>query len=153
MSTLGLSSCVISSLCVPDEEFQRINPTTQVALFALCLGQCSSQRNITWNVYRGSMNTTSNVTQWTLFNQMNVWRDLWFFGTVFHSINLRFHFSLFKGRTRTISPVPRHCFWPIHEFICGNSKWFIHFFPKAVQVPFIFWLTNLLKMALVQSIH
>jgi hypothetical protein len=97
MSIIDIFSCVISTLCVPDEKFQRINPTTQVALFALCLGQCSSQQNITWNVYQGSMNTSSNITQWILFNQMNIWRDLWFFGTFFHCTGCRDHYLSVQG--------------------------------------------------------
>ena len=91
--TFDLFSCVIETLCVPNLEFQLINPTTQVALFALCLGQCSSQRNISWNVYQGSINTSSNIPQWTLFNQINIWRDLWFFGRSFYSTCWRNKFA------------------------------------------------------------
>ncbi len=57
-------------------EFQLVNPTTQVALFALCIGNCTTLQNIQWNVYSGEMTNASNFTQWTLFNQTNPW----FFG-------------------------------------------------------------------------
>jgi hypothetical protein len=67
-------------MCVPNMEFQLVNPTTQVALFALCLGNCTDIRNITWNVYQGLLNSSTNVTQWILFNQMIAYQNIWFFG-------------------------------------------------------------------------
>ncbi|CAF1191151.1 unnamed protein product [Adineta steineri] len=73
--------CVISTMCVSNMEFQLVNPTTQVALFALCIGNCTNIRNITWNIYQGSLNSSSNVTQWILFNQMTAYQNIWFFGT------------------------------------------------------------------------
>ena len=57
--------CVIESLCSPNLEYQFINPTTQVALFSLCIGNCSSIKNIIWNVYSGK----ANSSLWILFNQ------------------------------------------------------------------------------------
>lgn len=67
-------------MCVSNSEFQLINPTTQVALFSACLENCSSEINITWNIYYGIMNSSSNVTQWTLFNQTIQYENIWFFG-------------------------------------------------------------------------
>ena len=64
--------CVIVTLCSPNLEYQFVNPTTQVALFSLCIGNCSSIKNITWNVYSGQ----SNSSLWILFNQT----ENWFFG-------------------------------------------------------------------------
>ncbi|CAF1149550.1 unnamed protein product [Adineta ricciae] len=76
-SPLVLIGCVIETMCVSNsDEFQLLNPTTQVALFSICDGNCTVNLNITWNVYYGQMNSSANVTQWTLFNQTN----LWFFG-------------------------------------------------------------------------
>jgi hypothetical protein len=66
-------------MCVPNMEFQLVNPTTQVALFSLCLGNCSSIENITWNIYQGS-NASLSTVQWTLFNQINQYENSWFFG-------------------------------------------------------------------------
>jgi hypothetical protein len=65
---------------VPNMGFQLVNPTTQVALFALCLGNCTDIRNITWNIYQGLLNSSTNVTQWILFNQTNAYQNIWFFG-------------------------------------------------------------------------
>ena len=57
--------CVIVTLCSPNLEYQFVNPTTQVALFSLCLGNCSSIQKIVWNVYSGQ----ANSSLWILFNQ------------------------------------------------------------------------------------
>ncbi|CAF1452778.1 unnamed protein product [Adineta ricciae] len=72
--------CIIQTVCIPNLEFQLVNPTTQVALFSACSSNCSTIVNITWNVYFGSMNSSSNVTKWTLFNQTDVYENIWFFG-------------------------------------------------------------------------
>ncbi|CAF3897839.1 unnamed protein product [Rotaria sordida] len=73
--------CVIWTMCVPNLEFQLINPTTQVALFAICLENCTTIQNITWNIYQGSMNSSSNFTKWIQFNQIISYQNIWFFGT------------------------------------------------------------------------
>jgi hypothetical protein len=63
-------------MCIPNAEYQLINPTTQIALFSHCLlKNCSSIENIKWNVYSGEMNSTLNITIWTLFNSTD-----WFYG-------------------------------------------------------------------------
>ncbi|CAF4148171.1 unnamed protein product, partial [Adineta steineri] len=72
--------CVISILCVPNLEYQFVNPTTQVALFAICVGNCINLQNIKWNIYQGSDNSSSNYTQWTLFNNTVLYENIWFFG-------------------------------------------------------------------------
>ncbi|CAF3869870.1 unnamed protein product, partial [Adineta steineri] len=74
--------CVISPMCVPNLEFQLLNPTTQVALFTICIGTCTNLQSIKWNIYQGSDNSTaSNYTQWTLFNNTILYENIWFFGT------------------------------------------------------------------------
>ena len=72
--------CVIWTLCEPNMEFQRVNPTTQVALASECVGDCTTLRNITWNVYCSTGNSASNQTTWTLFNQSTAHAKAWFFG-------------------------------------------------------------------------
>jgi len=67
--------CVIWTMCVPNLEYQFVNPTTQVALFSIPIGNYSRIEHIIWNVYSGEMNSS----QWTLFNQTNL-TNLWFFG-------------------------------------------------------------------------
>ncbi|CAF4191891.1 unnamed protein product, partial [Adineta steineri] len=44
--------CVISTMCVPNLEFQLLNPTTQVALFTLCIGTCTNLQSIKWSIYQ-----------------------------------------------------------------------------------------------------
>jgi hypothetical protein len=79
-------------MCIQKSEFQLINPTTQVALFSVCNGNCTNIQNIKWNIYQGSM----NFTKWTLFNKMNLYENLWFFGrntSNFTSLNQLFLFN------------------------------------------------------------
>jgi len=71
-------------MCIPNMEFQLINPTTQVALFSICLESCSLIESITWNIYQG-LNGSSSIIQWTLYNQTNQYQNIWFFGkNLFH---------------------------------------------------------------------
>ena len=67
-------------MCIPNRNFQRVNPTTQVALFALCLETCVNIHNITWNIYQGSMNSSTDTTQWIQLNQMITHENGSFFG-------------------------------------------------------------------------
>jgi hypothetical protein len=67
-------------MCAANMEFQRVNPTTQVALFTLCPGTCPDVRNITWNIYEGVMNTSTDTVRWIPFNQMITYQNIWFFG-------------------------------------------------------------------------
>jgi hypothetical protein len=67
-------------MCISNIEYQYINPTTQVALFSVCTGNCTTVQSVIWNIYQGSMNSTSNISQWILFNQTNLYQNIWFFG-------------------------------------------------------------------------
>ena len=66
-------------MCIPNLEFQLVNPTTQVALFSQCLGSCSTLMNISWNVYQG-LNGSVSTMQWTPFTQIAQHENTWFFG-------------------------------------------------------------------------
>jgi hypothetical protein len=85
------SSCVISTLCALNLEYQFVNPTTQVALFSVCTGGCPSINSITWIVYSGVMNSSSNIVQWTPFSLMNQYQNIWFFGSSVLSFIDRFN--------------------------------------------------------------
>lgn len=52
-----------------------IHRTNQLSLFSLCLDNCSTDNNITWNVYQTSSfsNSSLNITHWILFNQTEPW--------------------------------------------------------------------------------
>jgi hypothetical protein len=80
-----------------------VNPTTQVALFSLCIGTCTTINNMTWNVYQGVMNSSTNIVQWTLFNQFYQYQNIWFFGktSFFLRSFLSIHFSLCLGTNTT----------------------------------------------------
>ena len=68
-------------MCVPNLEFQLVNPTTQVALYTVCLGNCMNIRSIQWNVYQSTNNSSSlNAIQWILFHGMISYENIWFFG-------------------------------------------------------------------------
>ncbi|CAF1272127.1 unnamed protein product [Adineta ricciae] len=72
--------CVIQTMCTPNIEYQLVNPSTQIALYAECIDTCDIQENITWNIYYGKINSSSNATQWMLFSQMNLYDNIWFYG-------------------------------------------------------------------------
>ena len=74
------SSCVVSVLCMPNVDYQLINPTTQVALLSFCFETCPSVQSITWAIYQGHYNASSNLTQWSLFPHIQLHQDVWFFG-------------------------------------------------------------------------
>ena len=76
--------CTISTMCKPTMEYQSVNPTTQVALFSVCNGDCSSLLSIKWNIYEGSLNSSSNIVQWTQFNSTTSKQNIWFFGEYLH---------------------------------------------------------------------
>ena len=71
-------------MCILNEEYQLVNPTTQVALFSVCLDNCPSIQNISWNIYRGTRTATSNTTQWTLIRSVIRYPNIWFFGESNH---------------------------------------------------------------------
>jgi len=63
-------------LCRSDEQFQKLNPTSQLALFSYCVHHCQNVRNVIWNIYHGQMNSTNKLVQWILFDQI----ENWFYG-------------------------------------------------------------------------
>ena len=84
-------------MCTANKEFQNVNPTTQVALFALCLGKCVNIQNITWNLYQGVMSTSTNTSQWIRYNQMITYENIWFFGNESFLINDKNKIESFLG--------------------------------------------------------
>ena len=61
-------------------EFQLVNPTTQVALFGVCIGNCTTLQSIRWEIFYGEMKPSTNLTSWILYNQTNGNNSNWFFG-------------------------------------------------------------------------
>ena len=91
-------SCVVSRLCAPNMEYQFVNPTTQVALFSQCLPLCTAVNNITWTVYQGIMNASSNIVQWTPYSGMKQYENIWFFGNLLMRMICMFFFSVNGSR-------------------------------------------------------
>ena len=127
--------CVISTMCDPQMQFQRINPSTQVALFSRCTDNCSDLTSITWKIYRGSINSSvDNLTQWIPFNPT----DQSFFGkSLLLVLALRHRLSLSKERRRAISQRPTICSRRMLMFIAEDSKLFILFLAWWVPVRWI----------------
>ncbi|CAF1275359.1 unnamed protein product, partial [Adineta ricciae] len=57
-------ACVIQTMCSASLQYQYINPTTQIALFSVCVGNCTLLTNIAWNIYQGSINFSTNIVTW-----------------------------------------------------------------------------------------
>ncbi|CAF1506830.1 unnamed protein product [Adineta ricciae] len=74
--------CVISSMCISNNiEYQYVNPTTQLSLYSICNQNCQlNQYNITWNIYYATQNLSVNSTTWVLFQQTNLYEDIYIFG-------------------------------------------------------------------------
>jgi hypothetical protein len=82
-------------MCVTNNEYQIINPTTQIALTSFCMDNCynvSSNTTIEWNIYYGSVNFTNNIVQWTMFENTTQYLNNWIFGKSFR-INLHLNNS------------------------------------------------------------
>ena len=88
-------------MCIPNLEYQLVNPTTQVALYSFCLRSCPTLLNITWNIYQGLTNLSSNVTQWTFFNANQSLENRWFFGTRFLALSVGLVAALFYHAGRS----------------------------------------------------
>lgn len=79
-------------MCLFNQEYHYIYPSTQFALFSLCFGNCSSIKHIQWNIYKGSNKTN----QWTLFSPI----EDYFFGL--NTKNLTVMKDLFATNEQTI---------------------------------------------------
>ena len=67
-------------MCSLALEYQLINPTTQVALRSVCIGNCGSLIGITWQIYHGAMNPSNTTVEWTPLNSTNTSLESQFFG-------------------------------------------------------------------------
>lgn len=101
LNILVFYSCVISTLCtIPNREFHLVNPTTQVALFSVCQEDCSSLVSIKWNIYKG-FNTSLSIIQWELFNQTDIYENIYFFGKdpLFSFISFDKYYSRYENKS------------------------------------------------------
>ena len=113
--------CVIASMCGASGQFQLVNPTSQIALYSLCIGNCADLQNIQWNIYQGTFNSSSTTTQWMIFDQMISYENIWFFGR--HNTN-------FTATSQLFLHSPQINFWRfevVYQFSIENSASTINF--------------------------
>lgn len=72
-------------MCLPNVEYQRINPTTQALLTSYCSQTCQNATSIViqWNVYSG-FNTgfPNNDILWVSYPNMSAYDNSLFYGSV-----------------------------------------------------------------------
>jgi hypothetical protein len=71
-------------MCIKQNQYQIINPTTQIALTSICIDNCSSTVNIKWNIYYGLVNLTNGFIQWTILENTTQYINNWIFGKLFN---------------------------------------------------------------------
>lgn len=74
-------SCVITTMCAYNQEYQLINPSTQVALFSVSDEACLPPCQIEWTTYASSLNFTSGDIAWNVFAASNSSDSIHFYGT------------------------------------------------------------------------
>jgi hypothetical protein len=80
-------------MCVKNNGYQIINPTTQIALTSFCMDTCdnvSSNTTIEWNIYYGIFNLTNNIVQWTILENTTQFVNNGIFGKSYY-IDLCFY--------------------------------------------------------------
>ncbi|CAF0739918.1 unnamed protein product [Adineta ricciae] len=71
-------ACVISSMCSPNQEYQYINPSTQVALFSEYVGQSHTLSSISWTIHQGQNDSSTNIVRWSRFNHLSSSQKLFY---------------------------------------------------------------------------
>jgi hypothetical protein len=102
-----LNRCVIPSMCITQNEYEILNPTTQVSLNSFCIDNChnsSSYISIQWNIYYGLVSLTNNSIQWTMLENTTQYANNWIFGKLFigdnylnNIIKFRYQFKCFDN--------------------------------------------------------
>ncbi|CAF1353863.1 unnamed protein product [Adineta ricciae] len=72
--------CVIPTLCPLNLGYRLINPTMQLALFSRCESNCQPIENIKWNLFYKSMNSPSSTSQWSSFEETDLYAKIYIFG-------------------------------------------------------------------------
>jgi len=78
-------------MCSANQEYQYINPNTQVALFSDCVQTCHPVSKIHWYIYQGLNDSSTNIVKWTRFTQ-----NLHFYGKENIFLTKNFHSVSFQ---------------------------------------------------------
>ena len=54
-------------MCSPLRTLYYVNPNTQLALYSVCMGNCSTVDGVKWNIYRGLLDSTNQTVEWIPF--------------------------------------------------------------------------------------
>jgi hypothetical protein len=76
-------------MCLPNVQYQRINPTTQALVTSDCAQTCENASSIViqWNVYHGfQTGYPNNDVIWILYTAMSAYDNILFFGMKYRTI-------------------------------------------------------------------
>ena len=68
-------------MCSLNQEYQYINPSTQVSLASVCVNECSSLRSIQWYIYQGVNDSSTNTVTWKRYANQTSSQSNYFYGT------------------------------------------------------------------------
>lgn len=79
-----LNSCVITTMCAFDQEYQFINPSTQVALYSVSDEPCLPPCSIEWTTYAGTVHSITQEVIWNVHSAMSSAGKIHFYGEIHH---------------------------------------------------------------------
>lgn len=89
-------------MCSPNQEFQFVNPSSQVALYSVSTEVCVAPCKITWNTYRGSAHINTGQIEWTSFNDTDLVSGVDIFGKIKHNGSLSRYIDDFQEQIPAI---------------------------------------------------
>ena len=78
-------------MCIKKNEYEILNPTTQIALTSFCIDNCfnsSSNVDTQWNIYYGILNVTNNLVEWRLLENQTQYINKWIFGITSNNLTV-----------------------------------------------------------------
>ncbi|CAF1178747.1 unnamed protein product [Adineta steineri] len=82
MDSVSISVNCIIKMCLPNAEYQRVNPTSQALVQSSCVS-CANVTNtiIQWSVYSGiQTNYPNGDIKWVLFSNISAYDNIFFYG-------------------------------------------------------------------------
>ena len=123
-------------------EHQWLNPTSQMGLSSFCADVYIPIINITWNIYYGKRNFSSNVTEWIPLNAISQYQNKWFFGKValvlddvhtFHCICPGFNTANLTATSDFFTSYSKIDYWRFEV---------VYFFPTGISISAINFQIN-----------